>query len=106
MGLTKVISKEVNPTWRPTIKLQKAAEDIGAPIPGTFPPGPHNPLGKYVLRLAWPTILIHGSNHVDGIGAKVSAGCIRMLPDDIEHLYSLISVGTPVRVINNPMRNS
>lgn len=100
LGLTKIVSKEVNPTWRPTKKLQKAAENIGAPIPGEFPPGPYNPLGKYVLRLGWPTILIHGSNRVDGIGAKVSAGCIRMLPEDIDHLYSLVSVGTAVRVIN------
>ncbi|HBD4836153.1 TPA: L,D-transpeptidase, partial [Legionella pneumophila] len=47
---------------------------------------------------------IHGSNRVDGIGAKVSAGCIRMLPEDIEHLYSLVSVGTPVRIINAPLQ--
>ncbi|HAU1183505.1 TPA: L,D-transpeptidase family protein [Legionella pneumophila] len=104
LGLSRIISKEINPTWRPTVKLQKAAESIGAPIPSEFPPGPHNPLGQHVLRLGWPAILIHGSNRVDGIGAKVSAGCIRMLPEDIEHLYSLVSVGTPVRIISAPLQ--
>lgn len=104
LGLTKITAKVANPVWRPTAKLLAAADKIGAPIPAYFPPGPNNPLGKHVLRLGWPTFLIHGTNRVDGVGARVSAGCIRMLPDDIEYLFSVVAVGTPVRIINEPVK--
>ncbi|BCA95482.1 L,D-transpeptidase [Legionella antarctica] len=104
LGLTRITAKVANPVWRPTAKVLAAAEEIGASIPGYFPPGPNNPLGKHVLRLGWPTFLIHGTNRVDGVGARVSAGCIRMFPDDIEYLFSIVAVGTPVRVINEPVK--
>lgn len=104
LGLTKIIAKTANPVWRPTSNLQAAAEELGAPVPDVFPSGPDNPLGKHALRLGWPTYLIHGTNRSDGVGARVSAGCIRMLPADIEELFSLVSVGTPVRVINEPVK--
>lgn len=99
-GLTKVISKTTHPTWRPTEQVLAAAEQLGAPLPNSFPPGPNNPLGDYALRLSWPSYLIHGTNQLDSVGRKVSAGCIRMLPNDIEYLYQQVSVGTPVRIIN------
>ena len=104
LGLTSITSKVVNPVWRPTAKVRAAAEEIGAPLPEVFPAGADNPLGKHVLRLGWPTFLIHGTNRADGVGARVSAGCIRMLPEDIEHLYELVTIGTPVRVINQPVK--
>jgi L,D-transpeptidase ErfK/SrfK len=104
LGLTKITAKLTNPAWRPTADVLAAAEQIGAPIPGFFPPGPNNPLGKHALRLGWPTFLIHGTNRADGVGARVSAGCIRMLPGDIKHLFNLVSIGTSVRVINEPVK--
>ncbi len=104
VGTTKVIAKVTHPTWRPTAKVLAAAEQIGAPLPDVFPPGPNNPLGDYALRLAWPSFLIHGTNRVDGIGARVSAGCIRMLPNDIEFLFNTVKTGTKVKVINEPIK--
>lgn len=106
LGLTRVTTKTANPIWRPTAKVLAAAEELGAPLPDEFPSGADNPLGKYALRLGWPTYLIHGTNRTDGVGARVSAGCIRMLPEDIEELYSLVPVGTSVRVINEPVKTS
>jgi L,D-transpeptidase ErfK/SrfK len=100
VGVTKVVAKQVNPTWHPSTRVQTYAETKGVLMPDEFPPGPGNPLGKYVLRLGWPTYLIHGSNSDSGIGEKVSAGCIRMLPADMEYLFDLVKVGTPVRIIN------
>lgn len=104
LGVTKITAKVANPTWRPTANVRAAAEEIGAPLPSVFPPGPNNPLGKHVLRLGWPTILIHGTNRADGVGARVSAGCIRMLPNDIEYLFELVSTGTQVRIINESVK--
>ncbi|AHE67060.1 L,D-transpeptidase family protein [Legionella oakridgensis] len=104
VGVTQVIAKQKDPVWRPTANLKAYANEQGQLLPEEFPPGPVNPLGRYVLRLGWPTYLIHGTNHADGVGMRVSAGCIRMLPDDIEYLYELVQVGTPVRVINEPLK--
>ena len=99
VGVTKIIAKQVNPTWRPTEKVKDYAARRGFLMPDAFPPGQGNPLGRHVLRLSWPTYLIHGSNQPDGIGDRVSAGCIRMLPDDIEYLFGYVAIGTPVRVV-------
>jgi len=102
LGLTKITSKQINPSWYPSAKVIAYAAEKGVLMPDVFPPGASNPLGKHVLRLGWPTYLIHGSNHPDGIGEMISAGCIRMLPEDIENLFALVSVGTPVRIIDEP----
>ncbi|MFA5960703.1 MAG: L,D-transpeptidase family protein [Tatlockia sp.] len=109
LGLTKVISKERDPVWHPTPKIRREAKKKGMMLPHAFPGGEGNPLGRHVLRLGWPTYLIHGTNRRDGIGQRVSAGCIRMLPEDIDYLFDLVAVNTPVRVINapiNPMRKA
>lgn len=104
VGKTSVVAKQLAPVWRPTRNVRIEAAKNGTPIPAAFPPGPNNPLGRYVLRLGWPTYLIHGTNRPAGVGARVSAGCIRMLPEDIEALYQSIAVGTPVTVLNDPVK--
>ena len=104
IGVTSIVAKQANPTWHPTSRVLQHAAKNGIQFPDVFPSGPGNPLGKYALRLGWPTYLIHGTNRSDGIGERVSAGCIRMLPDDIDYLYGLVSVGTPVRVVNEPIK--
>ena len=60
------------------------------------PPGPDNPLGKHALRLGLPGYLIHGTNMPSGVGMRVTHGCIRMFPEDIEALYKTVPIGTPV----------
>lgn len=104
IGLTKVTSKERDPIWRPTDNVRAEAAKHGTPIPNEFPSGEGNPLGRHVLRLGWATYLIHGTNRRDGVGSRVSAGCIRMMPEDIENLFGMVPVGTPVRVINEPVK--
>ena len=104
LGTTKITKKETDPYWHPTASVRTEAAKNGTPIPWAFPPGPDNPLGKYVLRLGWLTYLIHGTNRPDGVGARVSAGCIRMLPEDIKELYDQVPIGTKVRVIDEPFK--
>jgi L,D-transpeptidase ErfK/SrfK len=104
IGVTKIIAKQIDPVWRPTPSVRTEAAKNGTPIPSIFPPGKHNPLGKYVLRLGWPTYLIHGTNRPEGVGARVSAGCIRMLPEDVEYLFNNVPIGTKVTVINQPIK--
>ena len=54
------------------------------------------------MYLGFPGYLIHGTNRPWGIGMRVSGGCIRMYPEDIESLYPQVPVGTPVRIVDQP----
>lgn len=42
---------------------------------------------------------IHGTNTPSAIGTSVSAGCIRMYNPDIEALFPLVPIGTPVHIM-------
>ena len=44
-------------------------------------------------------IRIHGTENVGSIGTAASHGCIRLVRHDIEELYELVSVGTPVFIV-------
>ena len=67
-----------------------------------MPPGPDNPLGAHVLKLEMPGYLIHGTNQPYGVGMRVSHGCVRLYPENIEFLYELVEIGETVRIINEP----
>ncbi|HZD85464.1 MAG TPA: L,D-transpeptidase [Gemmatimonadaceae bacterium] len=41
---------------------------------------------------------IHGTDHPESIGQSVSHGCVRMRNEDIERLYPMVAVGTPVYI--------
>jgi L,D-transpeptidase-like protein len=41
---------------------------------------------------------IHGTNKPETIGQSVSHGCVRMRNEDIERLYPMVPVGTPVYI--------
>ncbi len=100
MGETTVIRKQANPVWFPTERMLEEKPYL----PKAVKPGPENPLGNRALYLGWPTVLIHGTNKPWSIGRRVSSGCMRMYPDDIEKLYDRVPVGTKVTVINQPVK--
>ena len=56
------------------------------------------------MYLGWPMYLIHGTHKPYGVGRRVSRGCIRMYPADVERLYDMIPVGTAVHVVNQPIK--
>lgn len=102
LGSTTVNAKATNPSWYvPESVLAEHAAD-GDPLPRVVPPGPDNPLGQHVLRLAMPGYLIHGTNKPYGVGMRVSHGCIRLYPEDIAALHKLVPTGTPVHIIDRP----
>ena len=100
LGITRVVRKDVRPTWYPPPSIRAEKPEL----PESVPPGPDNPLGEYALRLGWPAYLIHGTNKPYGVGRNVSHGCIRLYPEDIQRLFSEVTVGTPVRVIDEEVR--
>ena len=106
LGVTHVIQKQKDPTWYPPESVRKEHLANGDPLPATVPPGPDNPLGQYAMRLAAGngTYLIHGTNNPIAVGLAVTHGCIRMYPSDVAALFPLIPVGTPVRLINEPVK--
>lgn len=96
-GRTRIAWKEANPVWRPTASIRAEEPDL----PAAIGPGPDDPLGAYALHLGWPGYLVHGTNKPYGIGRLVSHGCIRLYPNDIDRLFHEVTVGTPVRVIDD-----
>jgi L,D-transpeptidase ErfK/SrfK len=106
LGVTHVIQKQKDPTWYPPESVRKEHAEAGDPLPAKVGPGPDNPLGAYAMRLAAGngTYLIHGTNNPIAVGLAVTHGCIRMYPSDVEALFPLIPVGTPVRLINDPVK--
>src|SRR5699024_4998106 len=99
---TKIIQKIDHPSWTPPASIRKEHAKKGDPLPAVVPAGPDNPLGQHALRLGLPSYLIHGTNKPAGIGMRVSHGCIRLFPKDIATLFSMVSDGTSVNIIDVP----
>jgi L,D-transpeptidase ErfK/SrfK len=104
LGSTSVVSKVAKPSWYPpeSIRAEHAARND--PLPPVVPPGPDNPLGDHALRLGLPGYLIHGTNRPSGVGMRVTHGCIRMFPEDIEALFNVVASGTQVHIVNQPYK--
>ena len=104
LGNTRITSKQRDPTWTPPASIKKEALADGKVLPDVIPAGPDNPLGRYAMRLGIPGYLIHSTNKPYGVGMRVTHGCIRMYPEDIEGLFADIPVGTPVHIVNQPIK--
>jgi len=82
-------NKIVNPTWYSP--------------EGPIPPGdPRNLLGTRWMGISSDKIPlsrgygIHGTSEPETIGKAESDGCIRMFNEDVEELFGLVTIGTPV----------
>jgi|APTNR8051073442_1049403.scaffolds.fasta_scaffold06618_4 Uncharacterized protein conserved in bacteria len=100
LGSTKIVRKKEQPSWYLTPSEIRDHPEL----PKVIPPGPDNPLGEHAMYLGWPTYLIHGTNTPWGIGRRASRGCIRMYPEDIAWMYERVPVGTPVTVVDQPVK--
>lgn len=102
LGTTSVVAKARDPHWYVPASVRREHRELGDPLPAVVPPGPENPLGSHVLKLEMPGYLIHGTNQPYGVGMRVSHGCVRLYPENIEFLYELVEIGETVRIINEP----
>ena len=100
LGSTSIAAKRANPTWTPPPSIRAERPEL----PATVPPGPENPLGLFALNLGWNNYVIHGTNKPYGIGRRVSSGCIRLYPEDIERLFDTVKVGSPVMVVDQAVK--
>jgi len=102
-GKASVTAKVKDPVWFVPASIRREHAEAGDPLPARVEPGPDNPLGGYALQLDMPGYLIHGTNKPYGVGMRVSHGCIRLYPEDIEALFQRVPVGTPVTILNEPV---
>ncbi|MBB6729402.1 L,D-transpeptidase [Cohnella zeiphila] len=55
--------------------------------------------GSRGMTLSDTLYAIHGTDEPDSLGKDESHGCVRMAKEDLEELYDLVSLGTPVRIV-------
>ena len=95
-GTHRITAKKEWPSWTPPAQMLRRRPDLPRHMVG----GPDNPLGARAMYLGSTLYRIHGSNEPETIGQAVSSGCFRMTNEDVQDLYSRVSVGTPVIVKN------
>jgi L,D-transpeptidase ErfK/SrfK len=107
LGKTSIQKKVKDPVWRPPESIRREHAANGDPLPEVVPAGIHNPLGAYALYLNLPgDYRIHGTDidKIYGIGMQITHGCVRMYPEDIESLFHMVSEGTPVHIVKQPIK--
>jgi lipoprotein-anchoring transpeptidase ErfK/SrfK len=86
VGEFKITSRIENPPWY---------RSDGKTIPFG---DPENILGTHWLGLNAPGYGIHGTWDTNSIGKQASAGCVRLLNDEVAELYIMLPIGTPVTI--------
>lgn len=86
-GVFKIVDKIEHPTWFPS---------GGRSIPYG---DPGNLLGTHWLALDRPGYGLHGTWEPESIGSQSSAGCVRLLNEEIEELYTILPKGTVVTIV-------
>jgi lipoprotein-anchoring transpeptidase ErfK/SrfK len=91
-GLYHIQNKAINPSWH--VPRSPWAGSLAGRV---IPPGPDNP-----IKSRWMGIFdgagIHGTAETYSLGHSASHGCIRMAIADVEELYDLVPVKTPVYI--------
>jgi len=87
-GDYKILSKTKNPQW-----TDPRTGKVYAPN------HPENELGTRWLGFQGGALGIHGTIHPETIGTYASFGCVGLLPEDVEELFDLVRIGTPVKII-------
>jgi lipoprotein-anchoring transpeptidase ErfK/SrfK len=91
-GLYRINDRQVNPSWH----VPKSAW-AGALAGRIIPPGPSDPIKARWLGF-WNGAGIHGTEETWSLGHAASHGCIRMSIPDVEQLYPLVPLNTPIYV--------
>lgn len=87
VGTFKIVNKLENPVWF----------NKGMVVP---PESPANVLGTRWLGFDIEGYGIHGTIEPQAIGKQVTAGCVRMVNEQVEELYSIVPVGTEVTIVD------
>jgi L,D-transpeptidase ErfK/SrfK len=111
LGQSVIINKKKDPPWHPPASIRQEHLEKNDILPAVVAGGiPENPLGRYAFYLSPKglsskgSFLVHGTNRPGGIGVRATHGCIRLFPEDIESLFYIVPIGTPVRIIHEPFK--
>jgi lipoprotein-anchoring transpeptidase ErfK/SrfK len=94
-GAERVTRMKEWPDWFPPKEMIERQPYLPRFMAG----GDTNPLGARAMYLGNTVYRIHGTNQPSTIGTFVSSGCIRLTNDDVEDLFSRVTVGTRVVVL-------
>lgn len=91
------------PNWRPTPQMVSRDPQRYAPYRFGVQGGPGNPLGARALYLYQDGedthYRLHGTVEPWTVGTMASAGCVRLINQDIIDLYSRVDLGTRVVIL-------
>ena len=91
-GLYRINDKQIDPSWH--VPNSAWAGSLAGRV---IPPGPSDPIKARWMGF-WDGAGIHGTDETWSIGHAASHGCIRMTIADVEQLYPLVPLGTPIYV--------
>ncbi len=111
-GTARINMKRAWPDWIPPHEMVERMPEIRDQLEHTsrgegVPGGTRSPLGARAMYLYGTKAdgvsgdlgyRLHGTTEPETIGTDVSSGCVRMVNQDIIHLYSRVSPGTTVIV--------
>jgi L,D-transpeptidase ErfK/SrfK len=102
LGTTHIVRKQANPTWYVPASIRAEKPEL----PAVMPPGPDNPMGLYALYLGFTggSFRIHGTNQPFAVGRRVTHGCMRLYPEDIEDLFRKVEPGTSATFVDQPVK--
>jgi L,D-transpeptidase catalytic domain/Putative peptidoglycan binding domain len=91
-GQYEINDKQVNPSWH-----VPNSPWAGALAGRIIPPGPDDPIKARWLGF-YNGAGIHGTDDIGSLGSAASHGCIRMSIPDVEQLYGLVPLHTPIYI--------
>jgi len=107
-GRAIVAYKRKWPRWTPPDSMVARQPELEpySIANGGMGPGLKNPLGAralYIHEGGRDTLYrLHGTPEASSIGRSVSSGCIRLVNQDVAHLYETVRDGSPLVVIPDP----
>jgi hypothetical protein len=91
-GFYEINDKQVNPSWH--VPQSSWAGNLAGRV---IPPGPDDPIKARWLGF-YDGAGIHGTTDTWSLGSAASHGCVRMAIPDVEQLYDLVPLHTPIYV--------
>jgi lipoprotein-anchoring transpeptidase ErfK/SrfK len=87
-GNFTIVEKLENPDWYKSGKGIISAND------------PENILGSRWLGLSEPQYGIHGGAATQDLNRQITNGCVRMMNDEVEELFTILARGTKVTIVD------